>query len=99
MNLLWEGHGSQGEGCKNISIDEEVLVSLEECNKWGVKVISACGCRGFVDLTKIPDGVIGGGSLGVAGPLRVVVLDDLRDPFRASMLKEDFRISRMAKGE
>jgi hypothetical protein len=61
---------------------------------WGLEVELAGGVRGLIDNTKDPAWNSGERSSILGKALRVVVIDDLRDPVRLSALGMDLEIAR-----
>lgn len=77
-----------------VVVHEELVVRVVAVRPWGVEVVTYGGERGTVDVTKHP-GLIGEGTPPQEGDsLTVVVLDDEREPFRASALADDAEIAR-----
>ena len=77
-----------------VVVHEELVVRIVAVRPWGAEVATERGERGIVDVTKHP-GLIGEGPPPQAGDsLTVVVLDDEREPFRASALADDAEIAR-----
>ncbi|MEV4638110.1 hypothetical protein AB0J80_12245 [Actinoplanes sp. NPDC049548] len=72
-------------------MNDEVPVVVTAINPWGVEVATlGDGERGFIDNLKLP----ADSTPAVGDELTVVVLDDERTPFRASLLDVDFAIAR-----
>jgi hypothetical protein len=80
-----------------VRVDEEVDVSVSAVLSWGIDVHTGDGIAGFVDKLKIPTWLAREEMPKVGEPLTVVVLDEVRAPFRASLLQEDFRRARNAR--
>lgn len=77
-----------------VVLHEELVVQVVAVRPWGVEVVTSRGERGLVDVTKHP-GLTGEGAAPKEGDsLVVVVLDDEREPFRASALADDAEIAR-----
>lgn len=75
-------------------VHEELVVRVVAVCPWGVEVVTSHGQRGMVDVTKHP-GLAGDGEPPQEGDsLAVVVLDDEREPFRASAHADDAEIAR-----
>ncbi|MEV4638118.1 hypothetical protein AB0J80_12285 [Actinoplanes sp. NPDC049548] len=73
------------------AVNDEVAVVVTAINPWGVEVATLGDDeRGFIDNLKLP----ADSTPAVGDELAVVVLDDERTPFRASLLDADFAIAR-----
>ena len=82
-----------------VVLHEELVVRVVAVRPWGVEVVTPHGERGIVDVTKHP-GLIGEDAPPQEGDsLVVVVLDDERDPFRASALADDAEIARRLRAQ
>ncbi len=80
-----------------VRVDEELEVVVSATTAWGVKVTTRNGVEGFIDNLKIPSW-LAREELPVSGTsLLVVVLDDVRSPFRGSLLDEDIELARNAR--
>ncbi|MDP9642093.1 hypothetical protein J2S53_002038 [Actinopolyspora lacussalsi] len=64
---------------------------------YGVRVVTRDGVEGIVDKIKIPSWLASEELPGVGESLTVVVLDERRDRFRASLLDTDFEIAGMVR--
>lgn len=76
-----------------VRVDEELEVVVSATTAWGVNVTTRDGVEGFIDNLKIPSW-LAREELPVSGTtLLVVVLDDVRNPFRGSLLDEDIQLA------
>ncbi|MEV3993870.1 hypothetical protein AB0J57_33820 [Streptomyces sp. NPDC049837] len=75
-------------------LHHEVEVTVVAVRAWGLEVESRDGSRGFVDNTKSPTWPSGDQGALVGTVLRVVVIDDRRNPVRLSALDADLEIAR-----
>lgn len=84
-------------GDRSVQVDEELDVVVLAATDWGVKVVTRDGVEGFVDNLKIPTWIAREELPSEGDSFRVVVTDDLRQPFRASMLDGDMQLARRAR--
>jgi predicted RNA-binding protein (virulence factor B family) len=86
------------EGWKlNVVVDQEVDVTVVSILEWGVTVITQDGEHGFIDNLKIPFESDDARFPEVGNPVKIVVLDDSRTPFRGSLLQDDFSLARESR--
>ncbi|WP_139219615.1 hypothetical protein [Actinopolyspora alba] len=64
---------------------------------YGVRVVARDGVEGIIDKIKIPSWLASEELPCVGESLTVVVLDERRDRFRASLLDTDFEIAGMVR--
>jgi len=77
-----------------VRLHDELAVQVVTARPWGIEVVTEHGERGLVDNVKIPSWRASGIPPAVGERVQVVVLDELREPFRASALGEDFEVAR-----
>lgn len=77
-----------------VDVHEELAVRVVAVRPWGVEVLTRHGEKGLVDNVKVPSWRDSGVAPDVGDEVSVVVLDDSREPFRASMMQEDLEIGR-----
>lgn len=80
-----------------VRVDEELEVVVSVTTAWGVKVTTRDGVEGFIDNLKIPSWLARGELPASGTSLLVVVLDDVRSPFRGSLLDEDIELAHNAR--
>lgn len=77
-----------------IALDDELDVRVVKVHAWGADVTTEGGDCGFVDSVKLRSVREFGMFPEVGDVVHVVVLDDMRSPFRASTLAIDIAIAR-----
>jgi hypothetical protein len=77
-----------------VRLHQELNAAVVGIRPWGLDVELECGVRGLIDNTKDPAWRSGERSSVVGKVLRVVVIDDQRDPVRLSALDVDLEIAR-----
>jgi ribosomal protein S1 len=82
----------------DVSLHQEFDARVVGLRPWGLEVEFAHGVRGLIDNTKHGAWASGDPSPAVGATLRVVVLDNQRDPVRLSALDEDLEIARRKRG-
>ena len=75
-----------------VQLHQELLVRVVMVRPWGIEVLTGNGEKGVVDNVKIPEWRDSGTTPAVGEEIRVVVLDDAREPFRASAMRDDLEI-------
>lgn len=81
----------------SVRLHQELNATVIGILPWGLEVELECGARGLIDNTKDPAWDSGERSSVLGKVLRVVVIDDLRDPVRLSALEVDLEIARTEK--
>jgi hypothetical protein len=77
-----------------VHLHEELAVRVAAVRPWGVEVLTPRGERGVADNVKIPSWRDSGAVPQVGDEVSVVVLDESREPFRASLMEDDLEIGR-----
>ncbi|TDC74278.1 S1 RNA-binding domain-containing protein [Streptomyces hainanensis] len=77
-----------------VSLHQEFDAVVTEIAPWGVLVDLEGRASGLVDNTKLPAWLDDTPLPEVGSTVRVVVLDDARDPVRVSALASDLEIAR-----
>ncbi|MFV2198924.1 hypothetical protein [Nocardiopsis sp. LOL_012] len=73
-----------------VSVGQRVEVFVSGVRPWGIDVVTVGGEVGFIDNLKISFSESHGNFPREGDSFEVVILDDMRTPFRASMLELDF---------
>jgi hypothetical protein len=82
-----------------IALDGELDVRVVQVHPWGADIITDGGELGLVDSAKLRSVREFGTFPEIGDVLHVVVLDDMRSPFRASTLAIDISIARGSREE
>ncbi|SOD62530.1 hypothetical protein SAMN06297387_106107 [Streptomyces zhaozhouensis] len=81
-----------------VSVHEEFEAVVTEIAPWGVLVQLDGDIAGLIDNLKLPAWLHDKPLPEIGSTMRVVVLDDARDPVRVSALAADMEIARGLRG-